>query len=65
MSFLLKKVLFSGSTFQALTKQATEVICNGFFVKGYEVDQGLEGSATLVAADHDSSVAEPFSTRNC
>ena len=32
--FLLQKVLFSRSTFQALTKQATKGICIGIFVKG-------------------------------
>ena len=31
--FLLKKVLFSRSTFQALTKHATKGICIGIFVK--------------------------------
>ena len=34
MFFLLKKVLFSRSAFQALTKQATKGICIGVFVKG-------------------------------
>ena len=32
--FLLKKLLFSRSTFQELTKQATKAICIGIFVKG-------------------------------
>ena len=32
--FLLKKLLFSRTTFQALTKQATKAICIGIFVKG-------------------------------
>ena len=60
--FLVIKVLFSRSIFQALTKQATNGICIGFFAK-----EGSEekGQATFVAADHDSSVSVPFSTTNC
>ena len=36
-------------------------------MKDHKVDQGSEdkGSATFVAAHHDSSVSEPFPTRNC
>ena len=62
-----EKVLFSRSSFQALTKQATKGIYIGLFVKGHKMDQGSEekSSATFVAADHDSSVSEPFSTSNC
>ena len=36
--FLSKKVIFSVSTFQALTKQATKGICIVCFVKGHKVD---------------------------
>ena len=32
--FLFEKVLFSRSTFEALTKQATKGICIEIFVKG-------------------------------
>ena len=54
--FLLKKVLLSRSTFQALTKQATKGICIGLSIIIKEL-------ATFVAADHDGSVSEPFSPR--
>ena len=33
-----EKGLFSRSTFQALTKQATKGICIGVFVNGHKVD---------------------------
>ena len=56
MFFLLKKVLFSGSAFQALTKQATKG------AKGHKVDSGSgkKCSAAFVAADHYNFVSEPF-----
>ena len=38
--FLLKKVLFSRSIFQALTKQATNGICTGFLVKEGSEEKG-------------------------
>ena len=57
MFFLLKKVSID---------QASR-ICIGSFVEGDKVDQGTEEKdlVIFVAADHDSSVSEPFPTTNC
>ena len=49
MFFLLRKVSFPRPTLNKLHW----IFC----VKGHKVDE-----ATFVAADHDSSVSEPFST---
>ena len=64
--FLLEKVLFYRSTFQALAKEGTKGIWIDFFVKDYKVDKDeKKGSGAFAVADHDDSVAEPFSTTNC
>ena len=66
--FLLKKVLFSTSCFQALTNKLKKGFALEFgFVKGHTVDLGSEekDEATFVVADRHSSVFVPFSTMNC
>ena len=52
VSFLLKKVLFSRYTFQALIKQAITEFALKISV------------SDIVAADQDNSVSVPFSTTN-